>query len=450
MPLLSTIGTAAEKIRDGQLLPSQLVEKCLQKIEQHEQTIHAWVVVDAAGARRQAVRRDKEAIAGRLLGPLHGIPIGIKDIVDVAEFPTEAGSPLRKGQIARHDAPVVAQLREAGAIILGKTVTTQFACFDPPPTVNPRNQRHTPGGSSSGSAAAVASGMCMGAIGSQTGGSITRPATYCGIAGLKPTFGKVSTTGLVPVSRRLDHVGPLAPCVRDLSFLWDAMRVRPPGTTIELPASRYYAESFYQDTYLGEPAHRPHVGVIEQFFMDEADATVQKATVSAMERLLGAGIEASLVTLPGSFDAVHQMHRRIMVYEAAKVHGAIYRSNRSKFAPGIASLIEEGLSLSDEAFREACEHQRSFSREMGTALVGLDALVMPATSSTAPPRLDTTGDPKFNAPWSYAGLPVVSIPCGIAADGMPSGLQFVAAKDAEESLLFVAGWAESVLMGWTG
>ncbi|HUE17149.1 MAG TPA: amidase, partial [Planctomycetaceae bacterium] len=195
-----TISGAARAIKQGQVTSQALVERCLARIDEWESRIHAWVSVDRDGARHRAQQLDEESRAGRWRGPLHGIPIGIKDIVDMAGLPTGAGSRRMAQTTAAGDATIVRKLREAGAVLLGKTVTTQFACFDPPPTRNPWNLDRTPGGSSSGSAAGVATGMCLAAIGSQTGGSITRPAIYCGVAGCKPSYGRVSLAGIVPVA----------------------------------------------------------------------------------------------------------------------------------------------------------------------------------------------------------------------------------------------------------
>ncbi|HWA97397.1 MAG TPA: amidase, partial [Pirellulales bacterium] len=215
--------TAGKAIRTGELSPLDLVDRCLERIERFEPRVHAWVMVDAEGARREARRLADELAAGNERGPLHGIPIGIKDIIDVAGWPTRAGSPIRAGHVAARDAELVANLRRAGAIILGKTVTTEFAGFDPPPTHNPWNLKRTPGGSSSGSAAAVATGMCLAAVGTQTGGSITRPASFCGIAGCKPAHGMVSVDGVVPFAPTLDHPGPMARAVDDLRVMLEAM-----------------------------------------------------------------------------------------------------------------------------------------------------------------------------------------------------------------------------------
>src|SRR5262249_10416760 len=233
---MTTIHAAAADIRAGRLSPVDLLELCLARIDRHEERIRAWVLVDRDGARAEAKRLTDELRRGQYRGPLHGIPIGVKDIFDVFDWPTAAGSRLWANSIARQDATVVRKLREAGAGFGGKTVTTQYASFDPPPTRNPWNPERTPGGSSSGSAAAVAAGMCLGATASQTGGSITRPASYCGVAGCKPSYGRVSCHGVVPLAHSMDHPGPIAGCVRDLAILLQTIA----GHDQVDPASRWW------------------------------------------------------------------------------------------------------------------------------------------------------------------------------------------------------------------
>src|SRR5438094_4556426 len=218
-----TIQAAAAALRQGQATPLDLVEQCLRQIDKYEEKVRAWVFVDRDGAREQAEKLTAELKAGQYRGPLHGIPIGIKDIIDVFDWPTAAGSKLWANSIAREDATIVRKLRHAGAILLGKTVTTQYASFDPPPTRNPWGLQRTPGGSSSGSAAAVACGMCLAATATQTGGSITRPAAYCGVASCKPAYGRVSTKGIVPLAPSMDHPGAMARCVWDLAALMDVI-----------------------------------------------------------------------------------------------------------------------------------------------------------------------------------------------------------------------------------
>jgi aspartyl-tRNA(Asn)/glutamyl-tRNA(Gln) amidotransferase subunit A len=441
---LPTIAKAAEQIRAGEISPLDLVDFCLSRIEQYEDRIHAWVLVDADGAREEAKRQSEMLELGFELGPLAGIPIGIKDIIDVAGWPTKAGSPLRNGHVAKVDAPLVRYLREAGAIILGKTVTTQFASFDPPPTRNPWNLDRTPGGSSSGSAAAVALGMCMAAIGSQTGGSIIRPASYCGVAGLKPTFGRVSLDGVVPLSEQLDHAGPIARCVNDLMAMFSAI-----GNFIEGLHAGPTLDAFnhqpldpfgFEKPGAEPPPHRFHL--IESYFMEQAAPEVRSITRLALAKLQDAWSEDQAIDLPDSFAEVHSQHYRVMAYGAAEYHRRDYEANKTAYAPNIAKLIEDGLATTREEYLAAINHQQQFQADVETMLSGGSIAVMPSTSTTAPSR-ETTGDPKFNSPWSYSGHPSITIPCGIASDGMPCGLQLVGPRNSEARLLQAAAWCEA-------
>lgn len=440
---LPTIAKAAEQIRTGEIRPLDLVEFCLARIEQYEDRIHAWVLVDADGARAEAQRQAELLELGLEPGPLAGIPIGIKDIIDVAGWPTKAGSPLREGHVATTDAPLVRYLRDAGAIILGKTVTTQFASFDPPPTRNPWNVDRTPGGSSSGSAASVALGMCMAAIGSQTGGSIIRPASYCGVAGLKPTFGRVSLDGVVPLSEPLDHGGPIARCVDDLLAIFSTI-----GNFVEglhasptVYAFNHLAFDPFGFEKLGSepPPRRFHV--IESYFMENASPEVVAITRRALAKLQDAWSEEQSIKLPDSFAEVHAHHYRIMACGAAEYHRRDFAANPNAYAPNISKLIEDGLASSREDYLAALEHQRQFQAAFEGTLSDGSIAVMPSTATTAPSS-DTTGDPKFNSPWSYAGVPTVTIPCGIASDGMPCGLQLVGPRNSEARLLQAAAWCE--------
>ena len=420
-----SITDAALQIREGHITPLNLVERCLAQIDRYEGRVHAWVLVDEEGARHTAGELGRQEPRG----PLHGIPVGIKDIVDVAGFPTRAGSPLRENHLAREDAPLVAALRQAGAIILGKTVTVEFACFDPSPTRNPWDPelQHTPGGSSSGSAVAVALGMCLGAIGTQTGGSLVRPASYCGIATCKPTFGRLARAGIVPVSYHLDHPGPMGRGVGDLEVLLRCLTVTPPCP----PRPN------------GDGA--PRLGLLEQFFMEEADPPVREAAEAAIAKLRQCGATVQPVTFSDGFEQVQPMHRRIMAVEAAAYHREQFAAHRAAYGPMITALLDEGLTISAVDYAAALACQRRFRRRVSRLLEDIDALIMPATDTTAPARLDTTGTPKFQAPWSCAGLPAVSIPCGLASDGMPAALQLVAGAHCESSLLEAARWCERSL-----
>jgi Asp-tRNA(Asn)/Glu-tRNA(Gln) amidotransferase A subunit family amidase len=439
MPHPISLAQASEQIHHGELTSSELLDRCLEQIRRHEPRLRAWVLVDEDGARRAAEQCDKEAAAGKFRGPLDGLPIGIKDIIDVRGWPTKAGSTLRENHVAEADAPVVAALRDAGAIVLGKTVTVQFACFDPSPSRNPwdadAGPKHTPGGSSSGSAVAVAAGMCPGAIGTQTGGSLVRPSTYCGVATCKPTFGRVDRDGIVPVSYHFDHVGPIARRVADLELMLGCLpRSRdfaPPGatsaTTDAAPA-------------LLEP---PRLGVLGGFFEDAADEPIRRLTAATIERLRDAGARIERIDTAIEFAGVLRMHRRIMAVEAAAYHRESFARRRETYGPMNAALLDEGLAASAVDYAAALAWLHEYRRRVVRLLDGVDALVVPSTHTTAPPTLSTTGTSEFQSPWSCAGLPVVSIPCGLASDGMPGAIQLVGPYHAEPRLLAIAAWCEA-------
>jgi Asp-tRNA(Asn)/Glu-tRNA(Gln) amidotransferase A subunit family amidase len=438
MEMLWTIATAACALKRGELSPLALLDTCLERIERYEPRIQAWVFVDREYARHQAETLAAELRQGRWRGPLHGIPIGIKDIFDVYDWPTAAGSQLWAKSIARQDAPVVRRLRQAGAILLGKTVTTQYASFDPPPTRNPWNTARTPGGSSSGSAAAVACGMCLGALGSQTGGSITRPASYCGVAGCKPTFGRVCTAGVVPLATSMDHVGPIAACVRDLAILLQTIAGPDPHDPDcpERAVPDYLARC--SQTH---PA--PRLGRLRGLFEDLAEPTMQKLLDHVAMQLRSQGAAITDVALPAGFAEVVSSHRTVMAVEAAAYHGPRLRRHPEDYAPKIRSLLEEGLACSAPEYARCKELQRRLSREILACFQGVDAFLAPATTGPAPDAA-TTGDPAFNSPWSFTGLPAVSLPAGRDPDGMPLAIQLIGRPWEEAGLLAAAAWCEKV------
>jgi Asp-tRNA(Asn)/Glu-tRNA(Gln) amidotransferase A subunit family amidase len=436
LPKLPTIEEAGRLMRAKELTPLDLVEHCLGRIAQFEDRIHAWVLVDEEGARKEARRQTDMLARGEDLGPLHGIPIGIKDIIDVAGWQTKCGSKLRENVApAEKDATVVTNLRKAGAITLGKTVTTEFACFDPPPTRNPWNLDHTPGGSSSGSAAAVAMEMCMAALGTQTGGSIIRPAAYCGVCGFKPGPFLHVGSGVMPLTLHLDHVGPIARSITDCQM------------TAESLLSSYDSWISLRDE--GKPFR---FGVCAAFFQSRSSPEVWSKFESAIEKIRSSGCLLEPVDIPSGFDQVHTMHRRIMAAEAAAIHRQEFADHRSEYSPHVARLIEEGIILPAVDYAEALFHKERFDsafcrwmhiRESNT----FNAMLIPATPTTAP-MTDTTGDPIFNSPWSYSRKPSATIPVGVSADGLPIGLQVIglmekdtleAARVCEQAI----GWHES-------
>jgi Asp-tRNA(Asn)/Glu-tRNA(Gln) amidotransferase A subunit family amidase len=430
---MNTIHEAAEAIRGKRVTPLDLVEQCLDAIERWEKHVHAWVFVDADYARAEAKRLGDELEKGYSRGPLHGIPIGVKDIYDVFDWPTACGSKLWANSIARQDAPVVASLREAGAIFVGKTVTTQWASFDPPVTRNPWNLAHTPGGSSSGSAAAMATGMCLGALGSQTGGSITRPASYCGIAGCKPTYGLLPLEGIMPLSHSMDHPGPMARDVMDLALMLRAMSC---GFSMEPPPN--YAEC------AGVASSRPKFGRIRQLFEEKADQSVREMMDEICHRFGQDGAEMKDVALPSGFSDVIRRHRVIMAVEAAQFHETRLRRHPEDYSPRITQLLEEGLSCPAPEYARAEEHKQRLTAAMWDVVHRDHVLLCPATTGPAP-LADTTGDPAFNSPWSYTGLPTISIQTGYFVDGLPLAIQLVAGPNREDLLFSVAAWCEKRL-----
>lgn len=438
--MFPTIHSTAEQLRQGRLSAVDLLRACLERIDRHEERVRAWVFIDRAGALAEAERCDAEIRRGQWRGPLHGIPFAVKDIFDVFDWPTACGSRLWAQSIARRDATVVERLRRAGAVFMGKTVTTQYASFDPPPTRNPWNSARTPGGSSSGSAAALACGMCLGALASQTGGSITRPAAYCGVPGLKPTYGRVSGDGVLSLAHSMDHPGPMALCVRDLAILLQTIAGPDPrdAACVNRPVPDYVG---ILQTRAGQP---PRLGLLRGLFEERAEASVRTMMEAATERLRQRGAAVSRVALPAGFAEVVQRHRIVMAVEAAEYHEARLRKHPEDYDPKFRSLLEEGLACPAPEFGRCKEHQRQLTQEMLACFDGVDVLLCPATTGPAP-HAATTGDPAFNSPWSYTGLPTVCLPAGWSPDALPLAIQLVAPHWKEDDLLVAAAWCEEAL-----
>jgi Asp-tRNA(Asn)/Glu-tRNA(Gln) amidotransferase A subunit family amidase len=425
VPFEQTISGVAARLRARELTCVAVLESCFARIDSWEPDLHAWVSVDRAGALSRARELDADLNRGIDRGPLHGIPLGIKDLVDVAGYPTGAGSRRLSLEPVQDDAPLVTRLREAGAVILGKTVTTQFACFDPPATRNPWNLERTPGGSSSGSAAAVATGMCLAAIGSQTGGSITRPASFCGVSGCKPSFGRIPVTGVFPVAHSLDHPGPIARTVGDLSILLEALV---PG--LRLPTA--------------SPPSPPRLGLPGGLFETRVSAAMSEKMATTCRLLQEAGARIDAVPLPAAFEEILARHRTIMVFELGEVHRERFARYPEDYLPGITGLIEESRSISRDDYDRALGHQARLKQSIGASFGTSDVLVCPATTGPAPDP-STTGDPSFNSPWSYLGLPTVSIPIGLSPDGLPLAMQFVGKFGEEVELFRASAWCESIV-----
>jgi aspartyl-tRNA(Asn)/glutamyl-tRNA(Gln) amidotransferase subunit A len=434
-----TITEASRLIHENELSPSELLESLLQRIDQLEPKLEAWVTIDREGAMANAEKYSKEATEGRLRGPLHGIPIGVKDIYYTMGMRTTAGSKILSDFIPNYDATTVARLKEAGAIILGKTETTEFATFDPAPTRNPWNTEHTPGGSSSGSAAAVSTGMCPAALGSQTGGSTIRPAAYCGLIGLKPTYSRVSRYGIIPVSWSLDHVGIITRTVEDAALLLEVLAGHDPrdasSSTLPVPSYRSAMDDLSP----------PRLGLLREFFYENAHEDVRKNIDEAAKRLNASGAEVVETRLPRSFSAVLPAHRTIMITEAAAYHEATFHSRMMDYRPNLRGMIATGLLVPASTYLKAQRIRSRFIREITPVLQGFDCLLTPATTTPAPEGLSSTGDPAFNSPWSFCGLPSITVPSGLTKDGLPLGIQLVGRPFDEECMLRVACWCERII-----
>jgi len=435
-----TAADAAREIRGGRTRSRELVEALLARIERLEPRLQAWETVDSDGALDAAGALDAELASSGARGALHGVPVGFKDIYFTAGMPTTMSSRVYAGFVPDCDSECVARLRRAGAIVLGKTVTTEFAMGDPSRTRNPWNSAHTPGGSSSGSAVAVAARMCPVATGSQTAGSVNRPAAYNGVVGFKPTYGLVSRYGVFPVSWTLDTLGWMSRCVEDAALVLDAVSGYDPRD----PASARVAPSSAAGAATA-PAAAPCIGLAAGFFEQNASPEVRAHTASIADRLHAAGAQVERFTLPASFSGIHEAQLAIDYSECAMVHRRTFRERPDDYAPNVRSRIESGALIPAEAYVQAQRLRRRFSHDLGRALGAYDALLTPGAPTPAPRDLSTTGDPMFQSPWTVAGVPVVTLPTGLSSRGLPLAIQLVGKRFDDERLLAVAGWAERVL-----
>jgi aspartyl-tRNA(Asn)/glutamyl-tRNA(Gln) amidotransferase subunit A len=438
-PYELTAEEAARRIRRGELSPVALVEALLARIDRLEPKVQAWVTLDRAGALAAARQLEGEAQRGTTRGPLHGVPVGIKDIYYTAGLKTTAGSRIYADFVPGYDATAVARLKQAGAIILGKTVTTEFATADPGPTRNPWHLEHTPGGSSSGSAAAVAARMVPLALGSQTYGSIQRPAAYCGVCGLKPSFGRVSRHGVFPLSWSLDHVGPLARSVADCALALQVLAGHDPRDPY---SSRAPVPDYLQALQRAAP---PRLGLVRPFYLEQVEAEVRAHTEGVAQRLARAGAAVEEVKLPDSCRAHLAAHRLISGVETAAVHAELFRAHADLYRPRLRAALEIGALIPGVFYLQAQRIRRLVQLEVAQLYRRLDCLLMPAATGPAPADLSTTGNPAFSALASLTGLPAITLPSGLHSTGLPLAIQLLGPPGADERLLAAARWCEATL-----
>ena len=424
---------AARAIAGGSLSSRALTEDCLARIAARESTVEAWHFLDPAYALAQADQCDTLQRSGQPLGPLHGVPVGLKDIIDTCDMPTENGTVLCSGRRPSRDATVVTRLRAAGAVLLGKTVTTELAVFHPGKTRNPRDPTRTPGGSSSGSAAAVADGMCPLAIGSQTNGSVIRPASFCGVVGFKPSHGLISRAGVLLQSRPLDHVGLFAREVADVALLGDVLA----GFDHQDADTRTGAGPRLLETATADWTREPHLAFVPTPVWDSAEASTQEAFSQLVETL---GERVTLVTLPDPFSQAHVAHKTIMEADLALNYGDLWERGRVQISTTLQEMIERGQTITAVEYHRAANRAVALRQSVEPLFERFDALLTPAAPGEAPVGLQQTGSPVFCTIWTLLGVPAVSLPLLRGPAGLPLGVQLVGGWGEDARLLSAAAW----------
>lgn len=434
-----SVSEAAHKIGQRELSPVDLVESLLSRIDVLEPALKAWVYLDREAVLSDARGKATELQSGGNKGILHGVPIGLKDIYYTAGIPTTACSKVYANFVPDYDATTVKLLKQAGAIILGKTVTTEFACMDPSPTINPWNPAHTPGGSSSGSAVSVASGMCPAAMGSQTVGSVLRPASYNGVVGFKPSFGLVSRYGVIPVSWTLDTIGWMTRSVEDAALLLQVMAGYDPNDMVsrQEPVSDYLS-----DLHNAQP---PRIGLLQDFFYENADSETINNVNNIVHRLRDAGATAEVLPMPTSIKTSIEDQQIIMAVEGASFHQAMFNEQASNYQPRLREMIQRGLDTDAVTYSRAMERRRQFVTDMRLLAEQADILLTPSTPQPAQADVTNTGSRLFQGPWTSCGLPTITIPSGLAESGLPLGIQLAGPYLGEASLLAAARWCEQKL-----
>jgi len=428
-----TANQAAQGIRDGLFSSADLVRACIEQIHAREPDVQAWAYFDAEHALAQAKRSDEIRAAGQPLGPLHGVPVGIKDIIDTGDMPTEDGTPLHSGRNPWHDAKVVELLRCAGAVIMGKTVTTELATYTPGKTRNPHNPEHTPGGSSSGSAAAVAAGMVPLTLGTQTNGSLIRPAAYCGVFGFKPSSGLISRQGILRQSERMDQPGGFARSVEDLALLGEVLSVfdhDEPGMSLRgsVPMLRVCKE---------ESPLPPKLALIKTPWWPQLDADTQEGFGELVEHT---SEHVGEFVLPESASAVLDWHKTVMEADIAASFETEYERGADQVSASLREQIERGRSVKAVDYLKALARIPVLTEALDEIFDRYDAILTPAVAGAAPHGLESTGNPMFCTLWTFCGMPAISLPLLQAGNGLPVGVQLVGRLGDDARLLRTARW----------
>ena len=433
---LSELGAAAaaSALAEGRISSEDLVGASLARIRADEDRVRAWTFLDPEYALQQARAADRRRREGKPLGPLHGIPVGIKDIIDTRDMPTENGTLLHAGRRPKEDAAVVRMLRAAGAVILGKTVTTELATYAPGKTRNPHNPEHTPGGSSSGSAAAVAAHMVPVAIGTQTNGSMIRPAAYCGVIGYKPSFGLIPRRGVLKQSRPLDQLGVFARSVEDAALLAEQII----GYDEFDPDTRAQAKPPLRATAMQEPPIPPRFAFVKTPLWKTADTDSQAAFTGLVSRL---GERVEEFRLPPVFKNAWKWHQTIMEADIALNYEAEYEQGKDKLSASLRGQIERGRRVRAVAYNQALGRIPALNAELDPLFEqGCEAILTLATAGTAPRGLTSTGSPAFCTLWTLCGMPAITLPLLRGANGLPLGVQLVGPRGGDARLLRSARW----------
>lgn len=412
---------AARRIAEGSLSSEALVQACLNRIAERDSLVCAWAFVDAEIALKEARERD----ASRPLGPLHGVPVAVKDVIDVRGMPTGMGSPIYAGFQPFADASCVAVLRAAGAVLLGKTVTAEFAGVAPGATRNPLSLAHTPGGSSSGSAAAVADNMVPVAFGTQTGGSILRPASYCGVVGFKPSYNAVNRAGLKFAAETFDTIGHLARSVDDIELVWRVL----------------VGESLREIRNL---PRLPRIGLFRTQHWHRASPETAEAISRTIDLLASRGCSVPEIAVPEGFDRLNSARRTINNYERARALSWEWQHHRSQISRQLSDVIRNGAAISYTDYIDAKDQVEHWRRWFSSEAEKYDAVLTPAADGEAPEGLETTGSSAFQETWTMFHLPSISLPLCKGPNGLPVGVQLVGKAHLDEELLAVSQWLMKV------